>query len=473
MYLGFSRGAAAARNFLYEVNVKPAYPAQKQQQVMEESNNYARVITDFKDSDEKLIDESLLENNILPARGHLGYKLLESKKFTQEELENLTLIIIRFLGVYDTVSSYEEAGDGDAPVMYTGMKRLAVNIFNDVEELQLNNLGPIKKAVHFTAMDEHRENFSLTRLSIHGAIEKAFHGVHSDISGSYDSGVEIINEVETSNNISEKELITFREKLIDHYWWNNKELLLQREHKLLGKIFKYSKHLIPGGATTYDYINYYKLIGTRTLKKEYSYIPLHFMNQYYGNILAKDKQKEKIFIRDITQVYSIANHSHLVRVKQILRNYVVSYTNTKKWEFITDEELKAEHEKLIKKKLEEANKKYLDDLLKKRIEQQTKQPQKTLEQKMREMELERTRQRSDNTRIDGYNERAGLEHKKKKIDDVLNGKPTEGAIRKANPWVLSNEQKNLRILRHQYLHWSAIRDWIGMDPVTSREITVY
>ncbi|TWP23866.1 DUF2235 domain-containing protein [Apibacter muscae] len=207
--LGFSRGAAAARNFLYEVNVKPAYPAQKQQQVIEQSNNYARVITDFKDSDGELIDESLLENNLLPARGHFGYKLLESGAFSKEELENLTLTI-RFLGVYDTVSSYEEAGDGDAPVMYTGMKRLAVNIFNDVEELQLNNLGPIKKAVHFTAMDEHRENFSLTRLSIHGAIEKAFPGVHSDIGGSYDSGVEIINEVETSNNISEEELITFR-----------------------------------------------------------------------------------------------------------------------------------------------------------------------------------------------------------------------------------------------------------------------
>jgi hypothetical protein len=35
------------------------------------------------------------------------------------------------------------------------------------------------------------------------------------------------------------------------------------------------------------------------------------------------------------------------------------------------------------------------------------------------------------------------------------------------------EQKDLRLLRNKYLHWSANYDWIGMDPTPNRVRETY
>ena len=47
--------------------------------------------------------------------------------------------------------------------------------------------------VHFTAMDEHRYNFALTKLP--GATEKQFPGVHCDIGGAYLTEKETVDEM--------------------------------------------------------------------------------------------------------------------------------------------------------------------------------------------------------------------------------------------------------------------------------------
>lgn len=132
----------------------------------------------------------------------MGYYLLSKSIVNKEELEDLELDV-RFIGVYDTVSSYEEFGDmGTAERLgYRGIVHATFgsswNFGDDVEQLQLINPGPYFKAVHFTAMNEHRENFSLTKFP--GSIEKEFPGVHCDIGGAYENGTEIVDEIEVAN----------------------------------------------------------------------------------------------------------------------------------------------------------------------------------------------------------------------------------------------------------------------------------
>ena len=57
---------------------------------------------------------------------------------------------IRFIGLYDTVSSYEDKD-------FSIFNKKGFN--SGIDSLQLNNIGNFGKAVHFTAADEHRFNF--------------------------------------------------------------------------------------------------------------------------------------------------------------------------------------------------------------------------------------------------------------------------------------------------------------------------
>ena len=69
----------------------------------------------------------------MPKLGYLGYYLLQ-KKLTKEDLNKIR-IKIRFVGVYDTVASFDSEHS------------------DDIVQLQLNNLGKPDKVVHFTAID--------------------------------------------------------------------------------------------------------------------------------------------------------------------------------------------------------------------------------------------------------------------------------------------------------------------------------
>lgn len=238
---GFSRGAATARNFVYEVKKEADKPWQK-------PVPGGRGITLPADSFGEYIDERYLIDGELPPHGHLGYALV--KAGVDKELVKTMTINIRFVGVYDTVASY------------------GLNHEKGVERLHLDNLGVATKVVHFTAMDEHRKNFALTRIKT--GTEKNFPGVHSDIGGSYDNGEETVEklEIDTGNRKYRKvfgdALERFKKKLIAEGWYFEKELDIS--------VFP-SRYLS----------------GTRTLRKEYSYLILHYM-EYYAKKLLVDNE---------------------------------------------------------------------------------------------------------------------------------------------------------------------------------------
>ncbi|OMQ09525.1 DUF2235 domain-containing protein [[Flexibacter] sp. ATCC 35103] len=162
---GFSRGAAAARIFVNEINKRKSSRDKKS--------------TDF---------------------GYLGkaFKVLGYKT-------NPIRVKVRLLGIYDTVSSY------------------GGNVFDDINvdkvPLKIPNVG---FTVHLTAEDEHRINFPLTNIASAGAnsIELTLPGCHSDIGGGYKNGEEeVVILTETGSKIEEE-----KKYVIEQGWFNSLEL---------------------------------------------------------------------------------------------------------------------------------------------------------------------------------------------------------------------------------------------------------
>lgn len=256
---GFSRGAAAARVFMDEIS-KKAYP---------------------------------LSVNRKNKGGALGY-------FLEKKGVKVGLIKVRFLGLFDTVSSYSTLIDGKP------------NFDNDTTQLPLNNLAKAKTVIHFTAVNEHRNNFSLTKTTT--GKEKEFPGVHSDVGGSYNDGIEVVKVLEKNQ---EKELEKFSEKLVKESWYLETQLNIS---------FFGPKH---------------ELKGTRALKNTYSYIPLHFMAESaIAQNIPFDNTKLEI------DKYSISNDALLMRVKKRLRGYVLGEGKpyTFKWFGDIHEKYKGVHE---------------------------------------------------------------------------------------------------------------------------------
>jgi hypothetical protein len=450
---GFSRGAAAARNFVYEVNnhskrpkdlaitskrVKDGFTIEKISPNYGNDFQTERYVDKYKtiylDKDKIELDLQCLDNGKMPRFGYLGFYLLSKGVLKLEELDSVSLTI-RFIGVYDTVSSYEEYGD------MGGGKRAAVGAVHatlgaehhfgdDVEQLQLNNLGGCSEAVHFTAMDEHRENFALTRFV--GSKEFNFPGVHCDIGGAYETGTEIVDEIETANIglaltvlssvsiTSNLKLEMRKQHLIDEHWYKEEELDISVE--------KHSLYT-PGA--------YRKLTGTRFLKKEYSYIPLHFMEE-----LASKHMKHKMISGTYpTTAYPI-NDNILNRAKAHLKKYVDG--EAREWLFINDEELA----RLRKEKAERdrIDKEIKDNMLKGKVE-----PAKIDNLRVqipKQIPILKTEKLSTTVETNGNDKRS----KTIDIEEVV---------------IMNTEQEVLRTLRNKYLHWSANRDWLGMDPAKS------
>ncbi|WP_136669253.1 DUF2235 domain-containing protein [Flavobacterium sp. H122] len=319
---GFSRGAAAARNFVYEIN-KAKY---KPTPVNHSKNDFAEPVWVDSDGYSTTLQE-------LPKRGHLGLKLKEAGI-------EVTNVVVRFLGIFDTVSSY------------------GGSFKNDIEDLSLDSIQRAKSIIHFIAEDEHRENFALTNVNT--GIEKKFPGVHSDIGGGYESGIETIEELETDWT-NRNDLEPFRKQLIDQGWYKEDQL------KYTGGNF------------------YFALEGKRDLKKTYSYVPLHFMAKY-GVLKELPINTNKIE----NMKYSISNDPLLVRVKNRLEPYVMGDGAYYSFKWFKDIHKKYESNK--------SSPNYQKEL---------------------------------------------------------------------------NEQQDLRALRNGYLHWSAKREGIGMDPTSDRKRVVY
>lgn len=257
---GFSRGAAAARYFVHQVSKKK------------------------NTSDPKSINF-----------GNLGTEM-QKLGINPEEIK----VDIRFLGIFDTVSSYSENTWTTSP-----------NFSNDIVELHLDDIAKAKKIVHFTAENEHRINFDLTDIitydkvkqkNVFLGIERSFPGVHSDIGGGYETGPEAKDEIINGSESVQKER---KAQLVAQGWFTDKQLIIHEYRR--------------------------KLSSNRELvKKTYSYIPLQFMAEYGKN------ESLKIDVTQIGTKYKISNDPLLVRVKNKLNGYVMGNGKPYKFRWFAD-----------------------------------------------------------------------------------------------------------------------------------------
>jgi len=209
----------------------------------------------------------------------------------RRELQNIFTLVesdnfhIKFVGLFDTVSSYEEEGK------YKEVGSAASHNFdNDVEELKLKLGGNVAKVVHLTAADEYREFFSLTNIksSIDAGIgfELQLPGAHSDIGGGYG---EIENEKRFLN--LEDKYDNIKESVLKEGWYLQNQIIQQRD------VLRATRNGIPNN---------------------YQYIPLAIMMQLaekYGLLFSKSLTDTKGLD------YSIPND--LVEAKNSLMKYAL------------------------------------------------------------------------------------------------------------------------------------------------------
>lgn len=296
---GFSRGAAAARNFAYNLQLD-AYPPKLYYPPVEGA---MEMEVDHETSEFMVIEKSWVKNGLLPQFGHLGTSLLQAG--IDRELVDSMTIKVRFIGVYDTVASYD-------PTCL-----LIPNFRKKVDELHLHELGSPEKAVHFTAADEHRKNFSLTRfvdVDLKSGIERNFPGVHSDVGGSYNHDVMSAAELsekgyqpDPAEGVTGQEYVWlekayfssslhgYRNELIEQGWFTERQLAIEAHWK-------------------------YVLTGTRFLYRGYSFIPLHFMCDYASPYL--NKKNESLLYSKIMVDYAL-NDPFLDEVKTYMKEHII------------------------------------------------------------------------------------------------------------------------------------------------------
>ena len=445
---GFSRGAAAARNFLYEVNVSNKREEDTKldkrfertgERPCNEGNRYGynEYAYFYYDKDSVRVNIDFFEEDKWPKYGYLGYYLLKNE--VHPEVLDKIRLEIRFVGIYDTVSSYEEFGNiSGLDLLDKGIQHSKKSFFDDdVEQLQLNNLGKFQKAVHFTAMNEHRENFALTKMRVENCIEKTFPGVHCDIGGAYETGTEYVDEIEIdydiTNIINHIYLDAFQQYLILEHWYKEDQL-----DQISDK-------------------SYFKLSGTRFLRKEYSYIPLHFMQQFFNEFLGNSYAN--VISKNVVTNYPISDPQDeiLIKVKERLRKYVFRDENKKEeerseeekeWRFIPDCEIENKYNQIRDEVLMEITQRALKEMQERDREENRRLIKESL--KIR----------------DSSNKNVYFPPKKQTRDGEINAE-----IYSRNS--VFEEQKILRILRNKYLHWSANRDWFGMQPTSDRKRKEY
>jgi len=239
---GFSRGAAAARHFIYEIT-KAAYKAEVVTTYVPggEFGGGGETLTSYKDDMHNPTDFTEF-----PMRGYLG---AYSKNY-QLQINN---VIIRFVGLFDCVASYNQG------LFLPGMNTDTPSQFKkNTVELHLNAVALARKTIHFTAADEHRGNFPLTTIASAGNKGQSFSlpGVHSDVGGCYiDNMNEVEGVIDHSTDVAGIE--AERESIIAQGWYNKDELTINYAD---------------------DGTSVNELSGHRkSVRNSYSFIPLHFM----------------------------------------------------------------------------------------------------------------------------------------------------------------------------------------------------
>ena len=266
---GFSRGAAAARHFVYVVT-HPEY-------IPKPDGDRGRLDLQRESLESKYHKKA-------PRYGLLGI-LLDQKGWLKDNVK----VEARFAGLYDTVSHHGLFQD------------------NDIEDLGLDSINKANYVVHMVAADEHRYNFDLADISSvaktspdsgkKGGIELFFPGVHSDVGGSYVDGAPNISY--KINFSSEMDFLTKeKEELIRQGWFSSQQLSVKFYPTIHG-------------------LNNYRLEGIKnSVSNQYSYIPLHIMAEFGRK---KGVQFDKDILYDLSKITN--NPDFLNKVKKILWDY--------------------------------------------------------------------------------------------------------------------------------------------------------
>jgi hypothetical protein len=300
---GFSRGSAAARNFVYEIT-KPG-SIYKEEKKSANQNNLI------------LVDDIAPVNNLkeVPKYGHLG-------RFCRPNGIEIEFINIRFVGLFDCVASYNKNKIGGIFIpprsSYTskGFQDDTPEVFkNDTTQLHLDVIGEkAKRVVHFTAADEHRGNFPLTNIESaksNGATF-SFPGVHSDVGGGYPDNMHENNHSDNTPQIilcgEYDDMIKEKERLKLEGWFYEKELLIKEQY-------------------LNEDAGLYRLYAERkNLRNTYSFIPLHLMCQSALDFTTKYSSKNPILFNvgkiENDKTTSVKNDKLLEKIKVKLVDYL-------------------------------------------------------------------------------------------------------------------------------------------------------
>ena len=165
---------------------------------------------------------------------------------------------IRFLGIFDTVSSFHPSFS------------LSPEFGNDVKELALGIPQEVEKTIHFVAADEYRDYFALTTISSaqDRGIEIIFPGAHSDIGGGYASSeIEQILRSFLYIRLDKCRGNKYLRELLDE-GWVTKKWCEDRGVRVKGNSYEIDS----SGSKIEDY--------TRSVKNDYARIPLLVMVRY-------------------------------------------------------------------------------------------------------------------------------------------------------------------------------------------------
>lgn len=288
---GFSRGAAAARHFVHIVK----HSAYKPTQYASGKDTIA-----VKDIHGYNVPNKYY-NQLMPQFGLLGQLL------NDEELYDLrTNVVVRFVGIYDTVPHH-------------GLFQ-----WNDIKDLGLDSVNKAEYVVHMVADDEHRANFSLADISSvakahpdsgnKGGMELHYPGVHCDVGGAYVEGW-YDNPLRIDAEDTEEKLKPLLQELIKQGWFNNSKVNSLNEK--INELYIIEDKW--GGANLIG--NVYRLEGKRKLSNQYSFIPLHIMAEFCkkrnvkitSDILLKSFNFKNNFVQD--------NINFLNKIKSKLKEY--------------------------------------------------------------------------------------------------------------------------------------------------------
>ncbi|MRI00652.1 hypothetical protein GH721_08955 [Kriegella sp. EG-1] len=283
---GFSRGAAAARNFIHEITLKE------------------------KDEVNLVLSQGAVKHYPKQYKhGALGEALEKEGLQFDGELE------IVFAGLFDTVPSF-----------YTSIKNYRGD--KGAEDLNLNAISKAKNVLHLTAMDERRKNFALVDISSKGSkYEKALPGVHSDIGGGYNPKVPEAGKIiyEGFESAISREI----QSVIEQGWYANKEQLKRHTKPINNKDDREKLEEMGLESLEYGYLEVVK----KVVCNKYSFIPLHLMKM-------KGDEIRKGMFTDITEkAHEIPKNEEVLNYTyKRLQEYVIENKGGP-MKFYTEEEL--------------------------------------------------------------------------------------------------------------------------------------